>query len=105
MIAIIQYSISIQLFFLFLSCIVTCFEDDTNILGNDLNGTPDDKNYGKGSGMRGSPVDCQYLCQQTQGCKYFSWTKTNECWLKTSDADKETKSNTISGEKCCKKGI
>ena len=46
-------------------------KNDSNIPGNDLNGTPDGKNYGKGSGMRGSPVDCQYLCQQTQGCKYF----------------------------------
>ena len=83
---------------------MTCFEDDTDIEGDVLNDKPDGKDYGMGSGMRNTPVDCQNLCQKTNDCKFFSWTKPNICWLKKTKASSKIELNTISGEKCCKKG-
>ena len=30
---------------------------------------------------RESPSQCQFLCQQTDGCEQFTWISTNNSWI------------------------
>jgi hypothetical protein len=42
--------------------------------------------------------DCCFTCRLVSGCKYFSYNRdTQECWLKTSDANKGPNNVMISG--------
>ena len=67
-----------------------------------MNAQPTDENYAIGSGRRDSVLECQRLCQTTKGCMVFSYQPSeNNCWLKTSDSDKESKPDRVSGRKYC----
>jgi len=47
------------------------------------------------------PEDCQGLCQQSLGCKYFSWSNDGVCWLKRSNDGLVTKTGFYTGPKDC----
>ena len=72
-----------------------CFTENIDFYGNDL--------------KKFKPVpnakDCQLKCQQTEGCKFWSYkpVEGKDCWLKTNNNFKEDKSNRISGPKYCGK--
>ena len=57
--------------------------------------------YGKGSGKRDSPSECQRLCQKRDGCKTFVWKPNRVCWLKSEYVKKKNQEGTISGQKYC----
>ena len=59
-------------------------------------------NYARGSGMRESAVDCQLLCQTTEGCMVFTYIPSKkECWLKSSPSGRTFRADSVSGNKYC----
>ncbi|KAF0715012.1 hypothetical protein As57867_003596, partial [Aphanomyces stellatus] len=59
-------------------------EYDTDYYGNDIKATDRDSVY-----------DCTKDCQDTPGCKLFSWYN-NQCWLKHSEGPKSTSPTRVS---------
>ena len=79
-----------------------CFELDIGYPGNDLNSQPGNVNYALGEGRRDSAKECQQLCQQTQGCLFFTYRHASkECWLKSEDSGRSTQNGAISGKNYC----
>ena len=78
-----------------------CFEHDVDYVGNVLNNQYGN-DYGKGGGKRYSALECQHLCEKTQGCAGFTYQSAGkyalkECWLKSKGYKKEIQSGAISG--------
>ena len=62
--------------------------------------------------LKETPLECQKLCQKTDGCLEFSWVGANadyvegrkRCWLKNQKHDDpKTVDNIFSGPKTCSK--
>ena len=80
----------------------TCFEDNIDFRGNDINADPTDENYGRGAGKRASSNECQELCRLTEHCVFFTYKlSSSECWLKTTDSGRRSQTGAISGSKVC----
>jgi len=56
-----------------------------------------------------SPDKCQQLCQQREGCNYFTWVNSqhdvidyrNTCWLKSSQGNPQSCTTCVSGPSSC----
>jgi len=64
----------------------SCLEHDMHYQGLALPKSGGDNNYGETA----TAVDCQKICRQTAGCRWFNWQRTEGstgCWLKTGRGD------------------
>ena len=67
-----------------------CFEPDTDYSGNDITQRLED-----------TLQKCFEFCQQTSGCKVFTWHKTGkQCLLKSKRENQNHNTNYISGPSC-----
>merc|ERR1719244_276455 len=54
-----------------------------------------------------SPENCQKLCQERQGCNFFTWVNPqsgfypNSCWLKGSQGTPQYSASSVSGPRYC----
>jgi len=68
----------------------TCFEENTDYRGNDM-----------GAYIIKTAAECQQFCKETGGCRYFTFSPSdNKCYLKTGNK-KEYKKGLISGPATC----
>ena len=88
------------------SFLVNCFENDIDYPGYDINKDPNGANYANGAGKRDSAKECQQLCQQEIGCKFFTHNQSSrQCWLKTLASSRRQNGGSTSGPKTCGEGI
>ena len=72
-----------------------CFAENLDFYGHDVKNS-----------IALNATYCQMECQQTEGCKFWTYKKKEEgknCFLKTDNHHKEYKLNRISGPKYCGK--
>ena len=69
----------------------SCFEQNTDFLGNDVGAKEMD--------LFSDEYDCQKECQNYDSCNYWTWT--SKCWMKNSDSGRVSKNGAISGPKFC----
>ena len=82
--------------------IESCFEENIDYVGNDLNNQTSDTNYSLGYENLESAKDCRELCQDTNGCLGFTWESYNKtCSLKSAMEGKRSQEGAISGKKYC----
>ena len=80
--------------FLFLDILSTCYEDNIDYNGNDID-------YGP-TGNIDNAEACQKSCQKLDQCLFWTFS-SNGCILKTSDGNPQHSNGAISGPKYCSK--
>ena len=73
-----------------------CFEDDVDYFGDDI----------KRARNIPDATTCQKKCQETRGCRYWTWTSKgfflrNRCFMKDGQGTKKKKGGAISGPREC----